>query len=184
VGVKGEEIIRSVFARDTGRMTCLHAVRDLDLPDCWIAAGFVRNAIWDHLHNRPALAIDGDVDVIWFDPLRSDAQMDLDHERQLTSRLPEVMWSVKNQARMHHRNGDNAYLSAIHAMQHWPETATAVAVRLDATDRLEIAAPFGLADLLALRLAPTPWCSAQHPKVFAERVKSKGWQQRYPLLSS
>jgi uncharacterized protein len=32
----------------------------------------------------------------------------------------------------------------------WPETATAVAVRLADDDRLEVVAPFGLADLLGL----------------------------------
>ncbi len=26
--------------------------RDLNLPDCWIAAGFVRSLVWGHLHQR------------------------------------------------------------------------------------------------------------------------------------
>ncbi|WRQ77412.1 nucleotidyltransferase family protein [Pseudomonas saxonica] len=27
-------------------------VRSLNLPDCWIGAGFLRNAVWDYLHGR------------------------------------------------------------------------------------------------------------------------------------
>jgi hypothetical protein len=38
--------------------------------------------------------------------------------------------------------------SIAEAVATWPETATAVAVRLDARDELEICAPLGLTDLL------------------------------------
>lgn len=33
--------------------------RDLNLPDCWIAAGFVRSLVWGHLHQRKPSALTG-----------------------------------------------------------------------------------------------------------------------------
>jgi len=52
------------MASDPARMRILHSVRALDLPDCWVAAGFVRNCVWDHLHQRATSPLAGDVDVI------------------------------------------------------------------------------------------------------------------------
>ncbi|MRE47150.1 hypothetical protein GII66_24395, partial [Escherichia coli] len=48
-------------------------------------------------------------------------------EDRLRQQLPSLDWSVKNQARMHQRNGDYPYTSTRNALLHWPETATAIA---------------------------------------------------------
>jgi uncharacterized protein len=37
---------------DAWMMECLQAVERLKLPDWYIAAGFLRNAIWDFLHEK------------------------------------------------------------------------------------------------------------------------------------
>ena len=47
-------------------MDCLHALRSLDLPQGYIGAGFVRNAIWDELHKRVKPTPLNDIDVIYF----------------------------------------------------------------------------------------------------------------------
>jgi len=167
---------------DTARWSILATVRTLDLPDCWIGAGFVRNLVWNQLHARPASPPITDVDVIWFDTGRIDEKEDRRLERRLHRLHPGVEWSVKNQARMHVRNGDTAYRSATDAMRHWPETATAVAVRRTSDDRCEIAAPFGLDDLFGLRLVPTPHVAARKLQVFRERVARKRWLDLWPGL--
>ncbi len=56
------------------RWHLLKAVRALDLPDIWIGTGFVRNAVRDHLHQRPPTTPAGDVNVIWHDPHRRYTQ--------------------------------------------------------------------------------------------------------------
>ena len=167
---------------DPLRWHLLGLVSALDLPDGWVGAGFVRNAIWDRLHGRTPSAPAGDVDVIWHDPLRVEAAEDRDHEAALHAVEPEIAWSVKNQARMHRRNGDEPYSSASDAMRYWPETATAVAVRRVGKDDCEVAAPFGLADLMQLVLRPTPRFHGEKHHVYAERVRSKGWARTWPLL--
>lgn len=93
-----------------------------------------------------------------------------------------ICWSVKNQARMHAQNGDAPYTSATDAMRFWPETATAVAVRRNDEDDCEVAAPFGLADLLGLILRPTPGFTREKREVYEQRLWTKQWVVSWPLL--
>ncbi len=163
-------------------MRALECVRELGLPDCWVAAGFVRNAVWDHLHLRAASSLPQDIDVIWYAPPDAAPERDAALEAGLLQRDGSLAWSVKNQARMHLRNGDVAYRSATDAMRHWPETATAVGVRLDDRGGVEIAAPFGLDDLFALVVRPGPRFMAEKRSVYLDRIRSKDWQARWPRL--
>nr|WP_236547682.1 nucleotidyltransferase family protein [Sphingomonas sp. AX6] len=88
----------------------------------------------------------------------------------------------KNQARMHRRNGDAPYTSVANAMRYWPETATAMAARIDAAGSIEINAPFGMEDLFALRLKPTLAFATGKLPIFDRRVSDKRWIARYPRL--
>lgn len=177
-----EADIISILRADRLRWHLLGLVTTLDLPDCWIAAGFVRNAVWDHGHQRPPSPPDSDVDVIWYDADRTDPALDRLHEARLAAIAPSVVWSVKNQARMHIRNGDPPYVSAVDAMRHWPETATAVAARRYDADRCEIAAPLGVDDLFGLILRPTSSFVDLKRDVYDERLKSKKWLEHWDLL--
>jgi hypothetical protein len=148
--------LRAIIMGDAARWRLLGLVRALNLPDCWIGAGFVRNAVWDRLHGRAVSPLASDVDVVWFDADRAGPSVDGAHEAALAEADPRVAWSVKNQARMHVRNGDAPYASTADAMARWPETATAVAVRRTGADACEVIAPHGLADLFAMVLRATP----------------------------
>lgn len=174
--------IRSILRADPLRWHVLDVVRSLNLQDGWIGAGFVRNAVWDHLHQRPPSPLTGDVDVIWHDPGRINPAEDRKQEAALRTAEPSISWSVKNQARMHTRNGDDPYVSATEAMRCWPETATAVAVRRHGFDACEIAAPFGLDDLLNLVLRPTPRFCREKRDIYEGRLRTKNWIVRWPLL--
>lgn len=167
-------IISALLSADSLRRAALERVAALGLPDCWIGAGFVRDG---------ASAPVGDVDVIWHDPDCSAEERDRRIERTLRDVMPQLTWSVKNQARMHDRNGDLPYASVADAMRYWPETATAVAVRLTHSGSIEVNAPYGLDDLFALRLRPTPLFLTDRLETFTERVAAKRWLQRYPRLA-
>ena len=167
--------VSSILRSDPIRWHLLGLVADLGLPDCWIAAGFVRNAVWDALHNRQPRPPLGDVDVIWFDPDRIEEWHDHRIEETLRVAAPSIDWSVKNQARMHTRNGDSPYQSATDAMRYWPETATVVAARRIGRDQLEIASPLGFDDLFNLLLRPTPRFIAEKLIIYERRVSSKAW---------
>lgn len=174
--------IDAILRRDAVRWRLLDVVSHLKLPDCWIAAGFIRNAVWDALHGRIPQPPNGDVDVIWFDPDRCHERLDRDIEEALRAAVPSIEWSVKNQARMHSRNGDKPYQSSSDAMRYWPETATAVAARRGGTNELEIASPLGLEDLFNLLLRPTQRFANEKLPIYEERVRSKAWIELWPLL--
>lgn len=174
--------IQAILSADPVRWRLLEIVQSLGLPDCWIGAGFVRNAVWDYLHGRDLSPVYTDVDVIWFDPKRCDDGEDKALEATLRKLDSSVVWSVKNQARMHIANGDEAYLPTVDAMRYWPETATAVAVRRLAGERCEVAAPLGLSDLFSLLVRPTERFGGGKAALVHERFHSKKWKAKWPLL--
>lgn len=60
-------------------MALLRVVETLAIDDCWIGAGAIRNAVWDHLHDYPIqLATGSDVDVVYFDSLKVHSEIDLE----------------------------------------------------------------------------------------------------------
>lgn len=176
------EGIAAILRADPVRWRLLGRVAALDLPDCWIAAGFVRNAVWDALHGRPPQPPTGDIDVVWFDPTHSDADRDRALEERLRQQERSFEWSVKNQARMHTRNGDDPYASATDAMRFWPETATAIAARRCGANSCQIAAPFGVQDLANLVLRPTHRFAVDKRAVYDSRISAKLWLERWPKL--
>ncbi len=146
--------ILALVAADTWRMAALTAVAGLGLPDCWIGAGFARGAVWDRLHGYTERTPLDDIDVVYFDPETRNPAAEASLERRLGEDLPGLPWEVRNQARMHLRNGDPPYCSSADALAHWLETPTAVALRLNHGGELELLAPLGTADLLDLVVRP------------------------------
>ncbi|EWC39143.1 nucleotidyltransferase family protein [Stutzerimonas stutzeri] len=174
--------LRAIIAADPARMRILRRIKELGLADCWVAAGFVRSAVWDHLHRRGSSPLPPDIDVIWFNCELANGEMDVEIEAALRCSDDTLNWSVKNQARMHLRNHDQAYTSALDAMTHWPETATAVAVRLGANDVIEVAAPFGLDDLFNMIVRPTARFQVEKRHAYLDRLQAKNWLRTWPRL--
>lgn len=172
--------IVELIKRDPIRVEALDHVFHLRLPQCYIAAGFVRNLVWDSLHNFKVATPLNDVDVIYFDPDEPDPHAYLEYEAQLKGCMPQLNWQVRNQAKMHERNGDKPYQSSVDAMRYWPEKETAVAVRQIGLNQYELVAGFGIESLLS-------YCITHNPRrsraTFETRVNSKGWLVRWPSLS-
>ncbi|WP_050470706.1 nucleotidyltransferase family protein [Herbaspirillum chlorophenolicum] len=180
--MKFKSNLEALLLSDPYRLRLLKIVATLSLPDWWIGAGFVRNAVWDAIHgfaNRPHLS---DLDVLWFDSSRSSPKIDQELESHLVAMDSTVRWSVKNQSRMHLRNGDEAYQSSTDAMRFWPETATAIGVRWEENEGIQIAAPFGLDDLYEGVIRPTPRFQLEKKHIVENRALTKGWLQQWPKL--
>jgi hypothetical protein len=135
------------------------------------------------MHQRSPSPLPQDIDVIWHDARQATPARDAMLEATLWERDSTLKWSVKNQARMHERNADRPYLSASDAMRYWPETATAVAVRLNHQARIEVNAPFGLDDLFALVVRPTERFVTEKQAIYADRIHAKNWHAIWPRLS-
>ncbi|WP_135458324.1 nucleotidyltransferase family protein [Vibrio echinoideorum] len=166
--------------QDPLRMQILGCVCQLGLPQCYVAAGFVRNLVWDHLHDFDSPTPLNDIDVIYFDPIDTSYESGLRYEDLLKQRLPELNWQVRNQASMHIRNGDKPYSSSLDAMSYWPEKETAVAVQQNLTGEIECISAFGLKSLFDLKITPNPNRSRA---VFDQRVQSKNWLIHWPKLN-
>ncbi len=173
------ETIRTWIEEDAMRMEALAIARALDLPDWYLAAGFVRNLVWDRLHEFKSPTNLNDIDLIYFDSMEPHEAIDrgLEKRLQATSKLP---WSVKNQARMHTRNSDNLYSSTADAMSYWVEAETAVGATLSAGGEIGVLAPLGI-DLL-FQYTITPNIKRVKSTQFARRIKEKRWLEIWPKL--
>ena len=172
------ETLRGLLVADSWRMNCLRHLRAVMGSEAWIAAGFLRNLVWDRLQGLAPRPLD-DVDVVYFDATAPNEAQDKAWETALQQAAPGVPWSVKNQARMHLRNADTPYRDLKDALAHWLETATGVAARLDDADRPVFMSAHGMEDLLGFTLRPTASGLARLDQLRA-RMKAKGWLERWP----
>ncbi|KIZ52315.1 nitrate reductase [Pseudomonas oryzihabitans] len=172
--------IASWLKTDAERLRLLRVLADLHLPDAWLAAGFVRNLVWDRLHGHAESTPLADLDVIYFDATDCRPGRDREIEALLAARAPGWPWSVRNQAAMHLRNDDAPYGDSLDAMRFWVEVESALAARLTAEGELEVVSPFAQEGLFALHLTPNPW--RPRPEAFRQRLATKGWLERWPRL--
>ncbi|MGE8204526.1 nucleotidyltransferase family protein [Heyndrickxia sp. NPDC080065] len=176
--IKTEEDIIQMIKEDQWMMDILRAAKTLHLPDWWVCAGFVRSKIWDMLHGFHKRTPLQDVDVIYYDPSLLDEKVEKNLENKLKNLLPNVPWSVKNEARMHVVNHIPPYTSAVDAICKFPETATALGVKLNDADQIVLTAPCGLEDVLNMRVRPTPFFSEDKDQatIYKERILKKNWK--------
>lgn len=172
--------VAAILAASRPHMDALQAVALGGPRGGWLAAGFVRNAVWDALAGRvPEVSNLTDLDLVHHDPANLAPEADAAFEAALHAARP-LPWSVVNQARAHGWNGHAPYADVEAALAHWTETSTAVAARL-AAGRVEVLAPFGVEDLLGGIVRPGP-AYAANPAVVRARLAAKGWQARWPGL--
>jgi uncharacterized protein len=163
-------------------MHALAIVREVGIPDGFIAAGAIRDTVWDAVVEHRMEECSSDVDVIYFDAVDTER----DWCQVFLRKVPSVRWEVTNQALVHKWQSRvlgrqvPPYSCVSAAVRVWPETATAVAVRLLWNEQVEIVAPCGLTDLfngIIRRNPATPDANA-----FARRIEQKQWQRRWPGL--
>jgi uncharacterized protein len=174
-------LIARIIAEDAIAMEQLRAVRTLGLPDWCIAAGFVRNRVWDHLHGIVPARLPVDIDVIYYNAGDPSKEREGEHEAALDRLLPGLPWQVRNQARMHVWKGLPQHRDTADAMIHWLESVTGIGVRLEADDGLSVIAPLGTDDLLNLRCRPTPYGRTRRSE-YDERVAAKRWRELWPKV--
>ncbi len=173
-----ENRLIEIIQNDLWMMDVLKNVRDLKLNDSWIGAGFVRNKVWDVIHKKNRTELN-DIDVIYFDKLNTAREHDLGIEDKLRIINPNLNWSVKNQSRMNVRNGHEQYIDCNDAISFWPETATAIAIRMNSENQIEYIAPYGLGDLFNLLVIPTPKFDLT---IYKERMEKKRWKEKWNKL--
>jgi len=167
-----EDRIIKLITLDGLRLEALACVHLLNLPECYLAAGFVRNLVWDNLHQKRQATPLNDVDVIYFDSNESSPDKYKTYELTLKTWLPQLNWQVRNQALMHIRNNDNPYFSSLDAMSYWPEKETAIGIRQLPNGKFDCISAFGFDSLFNLQITYNP---KRLRSVFEHRIKSKDW---------
>jgi hypothetical protein len=180
-------------------MRTLVIARDLALPDWRIVSGAIYQTVWNSLTGRdPDYGIK-DYDLFYFDAADISYEAEDVRVRRAAAAYPadlRSMVEVRNQARVHlwfeARFGEPyAPLAGTdEALTRFVAPAFAVGVRLEADGRLDLAAPFGLDDVFAMRLRPNPlrgtaagWSKvaasvkARWPEVIIDRLARPGWSQ-------
>src|SRR6185503_20454597 len=100
-------------------------------PDWWIGAGFLRNKIWDAIEDKVSKPT-RDVDLVYFNAFDVTPETDRAYDERMKRDHPFAEWEIRNQARMHYVDDFPPYTSTADGISHWVETATCVAVRLNA----------------------------------------------------
>lgn len=176
--LKTKDDVIKLIQSDKEMMEIIKTASTLDLPDWWICAGFVRSKIWDALHGFKERTWTPDVDVIYYDPANIDEEYEKILEEKLTSLMPKIPWSVKNQARMHFINNIPPYTSSEDSISKFPETATALGVKLDKENHLGLTSPCGIEDVLNLEVKPTPFFTEtkERAAIYEDRIVKKNWK--------
>ena len=159
-----EQELETIVRASPTLMHVLETVRDLGLPDWMIFSGAVYQRVLNHLTGRAADYGIKDYDLAYFDPDTSYEAEDRVIRRVAAAFAPPLsdMVEVRNQARVHlwfeEKFGEDyaPLASTADALTRFVSPLFAVGVRLEGDGALTIAAPFGLQDLFALRLAPNP----------------------------
>lgn len=154
----------------------LRSVRALDLPDAWLVSGGVYQTVWNVLTGRPMLHGIKDFDIIYFDGKDISYEAEDDVIKRVNEALPEIadLLEVRNQARVHlwyEQRFGRPYRPldcSMDSLTTYAARTHAVAVRLTREDRLAVHAPFGLANLFAMRLVPN--YSQMNPETYAEKA--------------
>ena len=170
---------------NTDLMRILTIICNFGLKDSWLAAGSVRNFIWNLLSDKSPFDHETDVDVIFFDPDISYEET-VSLEKKLREDFPQYQWELKNQVYMHQHSPHTApYTSSRDAMSKYPERCTAIGLRLNEDSTLELFAPYGLEDILKFQVRPTPHFleNEDRMRLYQERLSKKNWQEKWKNLT-
>lgn len=181
--LKSEKDIINFVQNNEYMMNALKVAADAKLPGWFIGAGFIRNTVWDLQHGYVPSLDFNDLDLGYYDDVNLSEENDRQIGKLLAQKLP-VNWEVVNQAYAHQYNNVPQYSSAVDGLAHWVETATSVALTLDKDGKVVVIAPWGVDDLLNLKLKLVPFHenSAYYKKLFIDRITSKQWQKKWPKL--
>lgn len=179
-----EKEILQYFAEDQDIQTILHILHTLNLNDIWLCAGTIRNFIWNILSGKLGFDSETDVDIIFYDEKMTWEESDIIEEK-LKNTYPTYKWELRNQVHMHTSNPNTqAYTSSCDAMSRYPETCTAIGLRLATENEPELFCPYGLESITSFEIRPTPHflADAERMETYRRRLAKKDWFQKWPQL--
>jgi hypothetical protein len=158
-----EARLAAILAASPSVMRVMAAARQAALPAWRLFSGAVYQTVWNNLTGRdPDYGI-RDYDLAYFDPRDLSPAGETAQIERVRAQLPPALAAkveVVNQARVHlwfEAEFGRPYpplSSTDESLDRALSRAHGVGVRLEADGTIDIAAPFGLADIFALELRP------------------------------
>ena len=180
--------LAEIVRESPGLMHVLTVLREQDLPQWRVFSGSICQAVWNALTGRAPDYGVKDYDVAYYDPsdLSYEAE-DVVIRRVAAAFEPPLreMVEVRNQARVHLWFEDKfgepyePLGSSDEALERFVCPAFSVGVRLEPDDGISVAAPFGLADVFAMRLRPNP----RRPEVRGWDRTTRSAKARWPEIT-
>jgi hypothetical protein len=152
----------SIIRADPSLMRLLDRLRAIGLPQWRLVAGCLYQTVWNVLTHRPRGTGINDYDVIYFDADDLSWEAEDTAIRRVAAGTVGCVGpvQVRNQARVHlwfaGRFGCNypRLRCADESLRYYASIVHAIGVRLEPDDSLDVAAPFGLDDMFAMRIRP------------------------------
>lgn len=154
--------LEAIIRDDADLMQLLRRLRSIGLPQGRLVAGCLYQTVWNVLTGQPRRTGIKDYDLIYFDAGDLSWEAEDAVIRHVAATTHDCLGpvEVRNQARVHlwfEARFGCAYpqlACADDALRYYASVVHAVGVRLEADDRFDIAAPFGLDDLFAMVIRP------------------------------
>ena len=184
--VENESSLWSILARNSQVSEAIEMAESLSLPHWYVGAGCVVQTVWNYLSGLPICHGIKDVDLVYYDPSNLLEEAELTVAEKVKNLLPNfpLHIDVNNQARVHLWYEQyfgypiEAYKSVEKAIDTWPTTATATAVRKEGS-HCHIYAPFGLNDLFSMTARPNKRQVTR--KIYEDKVNR--WRINWPKLT-
>lgn len=179
--------LTDVLEKSERLMSVLRDAPKLGLQNWYVGAGAIAQTYWNHAHGNDLNFGISDYDLVYFDPDTSYEAEDafIKGASEVFDAEIAPLVEIRNQARVHlwyhKRNGGDPvapHTSTEDAISYWPTTATSVGVRLEEDGTWTLCTPFGLDDLLGMKIVP-------NKRKIKEQVyldKCARWQKLWPLL--
>lgn len=181
----GDRDLETVLRANPACAAILDGAGALGLPDWYLGAGAVAQAVWNQAHGLAPGTGTRDYDLVYFDPddLSEEAEQNAEQAAYAAFGRAGIKLDVTNEARVHlwyeRKFGVPLaqYESVQAAIATWPTTATSIGVTCRA-GRFEVCAPFGTDDLRNLVVRPN---KAQVTRDVYE-AKTARWSAIWPRL--
>lgn len=177
--------LKNILKEDSDILKILTILDSLKLNDSWLCAGTIRNFVWNYLAGIKRIDTTTDIDIVFFDKNVSNEEEQL-IEKTLKQKYPGYTWELKNQVYMHQHNPNTLpYKNSTDAISKFPETCTAIGIRLDKNKEIEIFAPYGIDDIIHFNVHPTPYFlkDDNRTRLYNHRVTHKNWKKKWSNLN-
>lgn len=179
-------VLIEILKTNTELIEVLRRGRCLGAPNWYIGAGAVAQTVWNHFHQFPQSTGVKDYDLIYF-----DSDLNIETEQKFIEAGVNLFQGIErpvevtNQARVHlwYEQEFGSFAAQLTCSEEgittWPNTATALGVRLNSDDSFTVYAPFGLHDLLGLIVRPNKVKITE--QVYLD--KTNRWRAVWPKLT-